>query len=153
MSETSIMKAIRDKLSRGAVRLYRNNVGQGLMVYHKHAQTKQTIITRCIALANELGGSASRLSFGLGVGTGDLIGYQRIRITPEMVGRDMLVFVSCEVKTDAGASREEQVAWAEHVCAMGGKAFVARSVEQAQQELDKPFIGVEASGSTTGETE
>ena len=145
--ESKIQTDIRDKLSNGRVRLFRNNVGQGLMINHKRSFAAQAIITKVIDLVRSLGGHAQRIKFGLAVGSGDLIGYRRVTITPEMVGRDVAVFLSCEVKTEKGAIREEQFRWAAHINSVGGIAVIARSLDAARAELDKPFIGVDAKGS------
>ena len=58
-------------------------------------------------------------------------GYRSITITPEMVGQQVAVFTSIEVKTPTGRIRPEQQAWLETVQAAGGIAGVARSVEDA----------------------
>lgn len=141
MRESVILSAIRDKCSRGLVRLFRNNVGKGVMIQHKHSQTRQAIISECIALAESRGGSGARITFGLQVGSGDLIGYRVVTVTPEMVGRRVAVFTSAEVKNERGRESSEQVAWREHIASVGGLAFVARSVEEAQEHLDNPFTG------------
>ena len=139
--ESAILSAIRDKCSRGLVRLFRNNVGRGVMIRHPQAHTRQAIISECIALAEARGGSGARITFGLQEGSGDLIGYRVVTVTPEMVGRRIAVFTSAEVKTETGRESDEQVAWREHINSVGGLAFVARSVEDAQQQLDKTFTG------------
>lgn len=149
--ESKIQTDIRDKLSNGSVRLFRNTVGQGLMISHKHSFTAQAIIGKAIDLVRSLGGHAQRIKFGLAVGSGDLIGYRRVTITPEMVGRDVAVFLSCEVKTEKGPVREEQHRWAAHINSVGGIAVIARSLDAARSELDKPFIGAQSGGPTTGE--
>ena len=142
--EAKIKSDIRDKLSNGRVRLFNNPVGVGVVIGHKHSFTRQTIITKVLDLVRSLGGFANRQKFGLAVGSGDLIGYRRVTITPEMVGRDVAVFLSCEVKTEKGAIREEQFRWAAHINSVGGIAVIARSLDAARAELDKPFIGVDA---------
>ena len=141
MKESDLLTKIRDTCSKGLVRLWRNNVGVGLMVNHRNAAEKQAIITACIELARKMGGSATRLAFGLTKGSGDLIGYRVVTVTPEMVGRRIAVFTSAEVKTDAGRERDEQIAWREHINSVGGVAFVARRVDQTVAELDKTFTG------------
>lgn len=152
VGESKIQTDIRDKLSNGRVRLFRNNVGQGLMINHKHSFTGQATITKVIDLVRSLGGHAQRIKFGLAVGSGDLIGYRRVTITPEMVGRDVAVFLSCEVKTEKGPVREEQYRWAAHINSVGGIAVIARSLDSARAELDKPFIGADAKGSDASAT-
>ena len=71
------------------------------------------------------------MQFGLCKGSADLIGYRTITITPDMVGQQVAVFLSIEVKNPTGRIRPEQQAWMETVQAAGGIAGVARSVEDA----------------------
>lgn len=135
MRESKILIAIRDAFNRGSVRLWRNNVGTALVINHKHAQTKQSIISACIKLAESRGAFAQRMSFGLFEGSGDLIGYRQIEITEAMIGTKIAVFTSCEVKTETGRVRPEQENWLAHINSVGGIAFVARSVEEAREAL------------------
>lgn len=76
-------------------------------------------------------------SFGLAVGSADLIGFQTVEITPEMVGTKLAVFVSIECKSATGAVRPEQEAWARTVRNKGGRAVIARSIEEAKKALSK----------------
>ena len=71
------------------------------------------------------------MQFGLCKGSADLIGWKQVTVTPEMVGQQVAVFLSIEVKTPTGRIRPEQQAWLETVQAAGGIAGVARSVEDA----------------------
>jgi hypothetical protein len=61
----------------------------------------------------------------------DLIGWTTRTITPDMVGQQVAVFTSIEVKSASGRLRPEQRQWLEAVQAAGGIAGVARSVEDA----------------------
>ena len=106
-SEQTIQQHIRLACSKGDCRLFRNNTGSLL---DKNGRPVQ---------------------FGLCKGSADLIGYRSITITPEMVGQQVAVFLSIEVKTPTGRIRPEQQAWMETVQAAGGIAGVARSVEDA----------------------
>ena len=106
-SEQSIQQHIRIACSTGDTRLFRNNTGT---LRDQHGRPVQ---------------------FGLCKGSADLIGYRTITITPEMVGQQVAVFASIEVKTPTGRIRPEQQAWLETVQAAGGIAGVARSVEDA----------------------
>ena len=144
MSESKIWRTIRDRLSVGHRRLWRNEVGKGLLIRHKHSHTRQAIISECISLAESRGGSGARISYGLCVGSGDLIGWEEVTVTPEMVGRKLLVFTSVETKTATGQVREEQDNWADLVNSRGGRAIIARSLDDARNQLDKPFTGVQA---------
>ena len=71
------------------------------------------------------------MSFGLARGSADLIGWTIRTVTPEMVGTQVAVFTSIEVKTPTGRVKPEQQQWLDAVQAAGGIAGVARSVEDA----------------------
>jgi hypothetical protein len=85
-SEQSIQQHIRIACSTGATRLFRNNTGT---LRDQHGRPVQ---------------------FGLCKGSADLIGYRSITITPDMVGQQVAVFTSIEVKTPTGRIRPEQQA-------------------------------------------
>ena len=107
MSEQRIQQEIRIACSTGDTRLFRNNTGT---LKDQHGRPVQ---------------------FGLCKGSADLIGWKRVTVTPDMVGQQVAVFLSIEVKTPTGRIRPEQQAWLETVQAAGGIAGVARSVEDA----------------------
>ena len=109
MSEQRIQQEIRLACSTGNTRLWRNNTGT---LRDQHGRPVQ---------------------FGLCKGSADLIGYRTVTITPEMVGQQVAVFLSIEVKTPTGRLRPEQLACMETVQAAGGISCVARSVEDAQR--------------------
>lgn len=73
------------------------------------------------------------VTFGLAKGSADLIGWRTITITPDMVGRQVAVFTSIEVKTPTGRIRPEQQAWLSTVQQSGGIAGIARSIADATQ--------------------
>ena len=106
-SEQSIQQHIRLTCSTGATRLFRNNTGT---LRDQHGRP---------------------VSFGLCKGSADLIGWRTVTITPEMVGTQVAVFTSIEVKTPTGRVKPEQQQWLDVVQAAGGIAGVARSVEDA----------------------
>ena len=106
-SEQSIQQHIRLTCSTGATRLFRNNTGT---LRDQHGRP---------------------VSFGLARGSADLIGWRTVTITPEMVGQQVAVFTSIEVKTATGRLRSEQKLWLDKVQSAGGIAGVARSVEDA----------------------
>ena len=117
MSEQSIQQHIRLTCSTGAIRLFRNNTGT-----LKDANGRP-------------------VQFGLCKGSADLIGWTTRTITPEMVGTQVAVFTSIEVKTPTGRLRPEQRQWLDAVQAAGGVAGVARSVADAQQLLTRVYNG------------
>lgn len=115
MSEQAIQQRIRLALSRGPVRLWRNNVGR---------------------LLDQQG---RMVTFGLCPGSADLIGYTTVTVGPEMVGQRVAVFTAVEVKAPKGRATVEQLAFLEHIRAAGGKAGIARSVEDAEAVLYGPM--------------
>ncbi len=111
MTEQQIQQNIRLTCSTGATRLFRNNTGT---LKDQHGRP---------------------VSFGLCKGSADLIGWRTVTVTPEMVGTQVAVFASIEVKTAAGRLRPEQQQWLDAVQAAGGIAGVARSVSDAEALL------------------
>jgi hypothetical protein len=108
------------------VRLFRNNNGQGWV-----GKKVGTLANGSqIVLAN-----ARVIRFGLGVGTGDLIGGKSIVITPDMVGRRVLVFANVEVKHGGGRPTAEQTSVIEVVKSLGGLAGVVRSEDDVHKVL------------------
>jgi len=110
-SEQSIQQHIRLTCSTGATRLFRNNTG--------------TLLDR----------NGRPVQFGLAKGSADLIGWTTRTITPDMVGQQVAVFTSIEVKSATGRLRPDQRQWMEAVQAAGGIAGVARSVDDANALL------------------
>jgi hypothetical protein len=113
-SEQTIQQHIRLACSTGDCRLFRNNTGT---LKDQHGRPVQ---------------------FGLCKGSADLIGWRTVTITPDMVGQQVAVFTSIEVKTPTGRIRPEQQAWLDTVQAAGGIAGVARSVADAEVLLTSP---------------
>lgn len=103
-SEQTIQQQIRLACSKGNTRLFRNNTG--------------TLVDR----------NGRPVQFGLCKGSADLIGWRTVTITPEMVGQQVAVFTSIEVKSATGRLRPDQQQWLDAVQKAGGIAGVARSV-------------------------
>ena len=110
-SEQHIQQHIRLACSTGPVRLFRNNTG----------------------VLRDANGRP--VQFGLCKGSADLIGWTTRTITANMVGQQVAVFTSIEVKTPTGRLRPEQRQWLEVVAGAGGIAGVARSVADAEALL------------------
>lgn len=115
MTETNVLQSIRLAISRGACRAFRNNNG-------KLEDKKGRWVT-----------------FGLFPGSGDLIGWRTVRITPEMVGRDIAQFISVEVKNPGARTdrkrAEDQKNWRDAVNAAGGVGVQVTSVAEAERAL------------------
>ena len=71
------------------------------------------------------------VQFGLAKGSADLIGWRTRLITEDMVGQQVAVFTSIEVKSATGRLRPEQQQWLDAVQKAGGIAGVVRSVDDA----------------------
>ena len=110
-SEQTIQQHIRLACSKGDCRLFRNNTG---------------------TLPDKNG---RPVSFGLAKGSADLIGWTTRTITADMVGQQVAVFTSIEVKTASGRLTPEQRQWLTAVETAAGIAGVARSVADAEALL------------------
>ena len=107
--ETNIQQRIRLALgTREDVRLFRNQVGQ---------------------LPDPRTGRP--VQFGLAKGSADLVGWKTVTVTPDMLGQQIAVFTSIEVKTPNGRLSGPQRNWLHTVQTAGGIAGVARSPEDA----------------------
>ncbi len=113
--ETKIQQEIRLGLgTREDVRLFRNQVGQ---------------------LPDPRTGRP--VQFGLAKGSADLVGWKTVTITPDMVGQEVAVFTSIEVKTAKGRATQYQQAWMDCVEKAGGIAGIARSTEDAVEIVEQ----------------
>jgi hypothetical protein len=117
VTEQQIQQHIRLTCSSGATRLFRNNTGT---LRDQHGRP---------------------VSFGLCKGSADLIGWRTVTVTPEMVGQQVAVFTSIEVKAASGRLRPEQRQWLDAVQAAGGIGGVARSVADAVAILAADGVG------------
>lgn len=80
--------------------------------------------------------SGARMPIGLGPnGTGDLIGYLTITITPDMIGRKVAIFSMIESKTATGKLEDHQRDRILEVRDAGGISGCARSAEDSEQIL------------------
>ena len=71
------------------------------------------------------------VQFGLSPGSPDLVGYKKIRITEEMVGQDLAVFIGIEIKTPGENARDDQQHWLDRLEKHGGIASVVHSEAEA----------------------
>ena len=108
-SETKIQQEIRLALGqRSDLRLFRNETGK-----LPDPRTGQWV------------------QFGLAKGSSDLIGFKTVKITPEMIGKEIAQFVSLEIKTERGKLSTIQQNWLQKVKSSGGIVGVARTVKDA----------------------
>ena len=122
--EIKLQNKILLRFSNGATRLFRNNVGmawQGRMLKNNRG----TVILE----------NARPLHAGLMKGSADLIGWQSVEVTPEMVGKRIAIFTSVEVKGKGTRTTPEQLVWRQNVSDAGGNNVIARSLEDVEQML------------------
>jgi Holliday junction resolvase len=103
----------------------------------------KSFFTREINVFRNNVGRIKNVSFGLAKGSGDLIGWKTITITPDMVGKKVGVFLSIEVKKKdkkivKGSPQEE---WLEIVNNAGGIAIQADSFESVILQVKSFKIG------------
>ena len=115
--EETILRSILKTHNRGPVRLFRNTCAVGWVGELVSVRDGFTMLR-----------NARRNSFGLAVGSGDLIGWVT---KPDGVAQ----FVSLEVKAPKGRVREEQLAWDEAVRRSGGRSGIVRSVDEAGEVI------------------
>lgn len=75
------------------------------------------------------------LHAGLTKGSSDLIGWQSVVVTPEMVGKRVAVFTAVEVKGASGRLTSDQKNFLNQVTEAGGCAFMARTDQDAVNQL------------------
>ena len=124
--ESHLERQVLLALSREETRLFRNSVAVGWVGQFDaglSARVSAMVGARVTALVN-----ARRNSFGLAIGSGDLIGWTT---------RDgVAVFTSLELKAPHGTVRPEQIQWDKAVREAGGLSGIVRSVEEARGVLN-----------------
>jgi hypothetical protein len=133
MSDKPLLNRILLACSRGPVRLFRNNCGVGWTgkLERPARATTVTVFPGDVVLRK-----ARPLHAGLAAGSGDLIGWRTVKITADMVGDEVALFVSLEAKAGKDKLRTAQRAWLEAVHGAGGIAAEVRSAEDAAAVLN-----------------
>lgn len=133
VSEQELQQRALIHLSRGPVRMFRNNVALGWV-------GQSQMIRQCCTMQLHPGDVVIRkgrpLHAGLAPGSGDAVGWRTVMITPDMVGRSVAVFASIEFKAPRGRVSPEQQAWDATVRGAGGLSGIARSIDDARGILD-----------------
>jgi hypothetical protein len=122
-TESKLLKKIQGLLSRGNIRLFRNNVGSAFLGSYVWDHGAVVIP------------SPQRVTYGLCEGSSDLIGWRSRLITEDMVGKKFAQFVAIEVKSPAGKVSKTQTAFIQTVRDAGGLSGVAKSESDAVQIL------------------
>jgi len=113
MNEIPIMRRVMYALSSiPGVRVFRNNVG---VAKYDNGQ---------------------RVKYGLMPGSSDLIGWRTVTITPEMVGKQVAVFMAVETKAPGGHVTGKQNNFIARVKEAGGIAGIVKSEEEAKRLVE-----------------
>lgn len=121
MSEKDIQSAIMKAVSQCGAVIFRNNQGTGVTGQIVGKQGSNFVVA-----------NARVTKFGVcNPGGSDLIGWRSVKITPEMVGQTVAIFLALEVKTPSGKPMIEQANFIHAVRTAGGLAGVVRSVDEA----------------------
>jgi hypothetical protein len=119
--EGAVLAAVMIEATSKGWRLFRNSVGQAWAGKPMNG-TKAGGGDAVVVIER-----ARRITYGLAVGSSDLVGWRSVTITPDMVGQTIAQFVSVECKTKAyGKTTPEQDNWLDQIAQAGGAAFLAR---------------------------
>lgn len=135
-SEGNIGKKIMLALGKlPGVRIFRNNVGTAWVGNGsvRFNQRKEVIVEAGDVLIRQ----ARIFHAGLCKGSSDFIGFKSVEITPEMVGKNVAVFMGAEIKTKTGKASPEQVDFINMVNKFGGIAFIVTDEVEAVEFLNK----------------
>ena len=124
MRELDFMRRCMKRATEGGARLFRNNVARAWV---GNAETVRTSRIVQVEPGDVLIRNARPLHAGLAEGSGDLIGWVPVEVTPDMVGRTVALFASVETKSKTGRATKQQRAWAQAVSAAGGLSGIART--------------------------
>lgn len=145
MSDTSFLNKIALAIARGPTRAFRNSIGLGWVGQSRRISAVETIQ---VNPGDVVIRRARPLHAGLLKGSGDLVGWHTVEVTPEMVGRRVAVFLSLEGKQGTDRSSPEQIHWRNQVAQAGGIAAEVRRPEDASEAIqawhdgrDLPFVG------------
>lgn len=102
--------------------LFRNDCGQGWQGGQRFKAKSSGPVY--LEAGEEIIRNPTRVKYGLQVGSGDLVGWQRVEVTPDLVGKTIAVFKSVEIKTKNDKIDREQIIWYFNVKLAGGIAQV-----------------------------
>lgn len=125
MTESEIQKRVRVEASKQGFTAFRNNRG-----FAWQGAIKK--IGNMIQLFNP-----RRIEFGLTNGASDLIGFKSIKITKEMVGKNIAVFSAIECKAQNGKLSEHQKNFLTRVKESGGISIVSKSEADIKRGLEE----------------
>ncbi len=126
MSEKSIIQEILIKCSKFGSTLFRNNTAMAWAGKFKcRLENGDVVISNAIPL-----------HAGLCKGSSDLIGWTKVKITEEMIGKQYAIFTAIEVKYGKTKNTPEQENFIKIIKSHGGIAGFVRDFEEFKQTLD-----------------
>lgn len=134
MSETNVLRSILKSCSRGAARLFRNNVAMAWVGTGKPVRVSRECSVRMYP-GDILLRQARPLHAGLCEGSADLIGWRSVVVTQDMVGKQVALFAAIECKDIGGRTSAAQKNFLAAVNLAGGLSGVARSEAEAHTIL------------------
>jgi hypothetical protein len=117
MKEQQLYKELQARHSKYGV-LFRNNTGVGFQGKRATINSRQVII------------EPRQITFGLCVGSSDLIGWTEKIVTSDMIGQKIAIFTALEVKNLSGKTTKEQINFIKQVRKSGGIANIMRWVDE-----------------------
>lgn len=134
-AETNLVRNIMLALGKiKGVRTFRNNCGVAWIGKSKRF-TKTTTVT--VNAGDVLIQNGRVFHGGLCLGSSDIIGFQSLKVTPEMVGQTVAVFMAVEAKTETGRLSPEQKSFIEMVGSFGGISAAVKNEVDALNLLKK----------------
>lgn len=121
-SEAVVQAECMRALGTGPTRVFRNHTGSGWTGELVSRNADLTILR-----------NARPCRFGLAIGGADLIGWRSLAVTPDMIGRQIALFLAVETKAPRGRLTEAQATFLLNVTAAGGLAGMARDAETARR--------------------
>lgn len=127
MSEKTLLSEIQLLFTKKGHRIFRQNTGTGWAgeFFKPPMETNVRITPRDVLVRN-----ARPLRAGLCTGSSDLIGWQSITITEDMIGKKVAIFTAIEVKYGSTRTTEEQKRFIESVNNSGGVGKIVRSLDE-----------------------
>jgi len=127
MSEKKVQNDILLEASKKGWRLFRNNVAQAWVgvLFRSPMPVSVRLMPGDIVLR-----SARPLDAGLCKGSSDLIGWESVTITPDMVGQKIARFTAIEVKDGKGRATADQNNFIENVKRAGGNGKVVYGADE-----------------------
>ncbi len=138
MSETKVVvPSVLLELSRQGATAFRVNTGTGWVGTGKPIRitSRQSVVLHPGDVV--LRGPVRPLHAGLVKGGSDVIGWDSVVITEDMVGKTIAQFLAVECKDDNGRLSTEQRIFLDNLAAAGGKCGVAYCAEDARKILQR----------------